>query len=54
MWAIRNSKEAGKHSKEAVALVKDFVALLEEIPDGCAECFPFDLIDELREEYLRE
>ena len=25
---------------------------LEEIPDGCAEQFPFELIDELRSEYL--
>lgn len=22
---------------------KEFVARLEEIPDGCADCFPFDL-----------
>jgi len=25
---------------------------LEKIPDGCAELFPFELIDELKEEYL--
>jgi hypothetical protein len=29
-----------------------FVAMLEEIPDGCAERFPFELIDELKEEFL--
>lgn len=44
--------EEGNHSAEAVALVKEFVSLLEEIPDGCSEYFPFDMIDELREEYL--
>ena len=26
--------------------------LLENIPDGCAECFPFETIDELKREYL--
>lgn len=25
---------------------------LEGIPDGCAECFPFEIIDELEREYL--
>ena len=42
----------GKHSTEAIDLMRDFVSLLEAIPDGCAECFPFEMIAELREEYL--
>ena len=29
-----------------------FVAVLDSIPDGCVEWFPFELIDDLREEYL--
>lgn len=29
-----------------------FVTKLEEIPDGCAEYFPFELIEELKQEYL--
>ena len=33
-------------------MVRRFVAELEEIPDGCAEQFPFELIDELRSEFL--
>jgi hypothetical protein len=37
---------------EAKELVREFVAMLEEIPDGCAERFPFELIDELKEEFL--
>ncbi len=41
-----------KHSLEAVALVKEFVTHLEEIPDACAERFPFETIDELKQEYL--
>ena len=37
---------------EAIPLVREFIQLLEEIPDGCAEVFPFEIIDLLREEYL--
>lgn len=29
-------------------------ALLHMIPDGCAECFPFELIDEFKQEYLTD
>lgn len=46
------SMKIGNHSAEAVELMKDFVALLEKIPDACAECFPFEEIDELKREYL--
>ena len=41
-----------RHSKKTVALMKVFVQMLEEIPDGCSEIFPFVLIDDLKEEYL--
>ena len=44
--------EGRRHSKEAVDVIREFVKKLEEIPDGCAETFPFELIDELKEEYL--
>ena len=50
--AIGDDSESEKHSSKAVELVRRFVAELEEIPDGCAELFPFELIDELRSEYL--
>lgn len=40
-----------EHSSEATELVREFVKMLEEIPDGCAELFPFELVDELRDEY---
>lgn len=52
IWAIRNNLDEGVHSKEAVELVKEFIEVLEDIPDGCADSFPFDMIDELKEEYL--
>ena len=52
IWFVRHMPKEGKHSIEAINLVKEFVAELESIPDGCAERFPFEQIDELREEYL--
>ena len=42
----------GKHSREVVALVEEFIVHLEEIPDGCPECFPYDIIDELKQEHI--
>ena len=39
------------HSHKARALVEQVIKELESIPDGCAELFPFELIDELKEEY---
>ena len=42
------------HSRKAIQLVREFIEILEKIPDGCADPFPFELIDELKEEYLTE
>ena len=52
IWYARHKTENSNHSREAVELVKEFIARLEEIPDGCEELFPFELIDTLRKEYL--
>ena len=52
IWNARHVPERGGHSREAVELVEEFIDKLEEIPDGGAELFPFELIEELREEYL--
>ena len=52
VWFVRHMPEDRKHSAEAKLLVKDFIAALEEIPDGCAETFPFELIQDLRREYF--
>ena len=52
VWYVRHAPADGNHSVEAVELVKEFVAELERIPDGCPECFPFVTIDELKREYL--
>jgi len=43
-----------KHSAEGLALVKSIIGRLENIPDGGAELFPFQMIEELRQDYLKE
>lgn len=51
VWYVRHMPEEGNHSLEAIDLMREFVKRLEEIPDGCAECFPYEMIDELKAEY---
>jgi len=46
-----NQNKITGHSKKAKALVAQVVKELESIPDGCAELFPFELIEELKDEY---
>lgn len=53
IWYVRHIPEKGAHSEEAKQLVREFIQMLEEIPDGCAEVFPFEIIDLLRAEYLK-
>ena len=52
VWSARHMPPKGEHSREAVELVREFVTRLEEIPDGCSETFPFNVINELKQEYL--
>ena len=54
IWYVRHMPKDGEHSMEARNLVEEFIAKLEGIPDGGAECFPFEVIDRLQEEYLGE
>ena len=51
IWYVRHMPMDGERSAEAKALVTQFVKRLEAIPDGCAESFPFDLIEELKKDY---
>lgn len=53
-FRVRHMPKKGEHSREAKELVTEIIARLEDIPDGCAECFPFELIDELKQEYLTD
>ena len=52
IWGVRHGMNEKGHSTEAIALIREFVAVLERIPDGCAEFFPFEIIDELKAEFL--
>lgn len=54
IWYVRHMPSEGEHSKEASDLVREFVERLEEIPDGGAEIFPFEIIEELKREYLAD
>lgn len=54
IWFVRHAPKKGEHSREAIELVTEIIARLEGIPDGCAECFPFELIDEFKQEYLTD
>ena len=52
IWYARHMPPKGmQHSAEATELIKKLIEVLETIPDGCAETFPFDLIEDLREEF---
>ena len=52
IWFVRHMSEKGEHSREGKKLVKEIVERLEEIPDGCAEYFLFEIIERLKKEYL--
>ena len=54
IWFVRHMPENKKYSYEGISLIQEFVKRLEEIPDECAECFPFEMIEELKNEYLIE
>ena len=52
VWFARHFPKQGRHSAEAIDLVKVFVSKLEDIPEGDSDMFPYDTIDELKQEYL--
>ena len=52
IWMTREGIEGVKHSNKGTEVIKEIIEILEDIPDGCAETFPFELIDELKAEYL--
>ena len=51
IWYLRHMPEEGDHSSEGKSVISEVIAKLEEIPDGCTETFPFELIAELRSEW---
>lgn len=53
IWHVRRMAE-GKYSVNTVRLVQEIIQRLEAIPDGGAECFPFEMAERLRAEYLAD
>ena len=47
IWFARTMPKGKKHSVKATELMREVVDLVRGIPDGCAEVFPFEMIDEL-------
>ena len=52
VWFARHMPKEGKHSVEAIELVKEFVQKLEEIEVYDAETFPYSTIDKLKLEFI--
>ena len=44
--------KAGKHSQEAIELIKEFIKKLEDIEEADSLMFPYTTIDELKKEYI--
>ena len=54
IWFVRHAPKKEEHSREAIELVTEIIARLEDIPDGCVECFLVKMIDEIKQEYLTD
>ena len=52
VWFIRHMPKQGKHSLEAIELVKEFVERLEEVEVWDSEFFPYSTIKKLRKEFI--
>ena len=50
-WSSHGMSD-GKHSKNTAELVRLFVDMLKEIPEGDGERFPYEIINTLEQEYL--
>lgn len=52
VWFAMYMPKEGKHSVEAIELMKEFVKKLEEIEVYDAETFPYSTIDKLKMEFI--
>lgn len=55
VWVARDLKNAVRieerlHSTKGIELTKKIINVLME-DEGCAECFPYDVVDELKAEF---
>ena len=51
IWFARMGDFGNGHSKYATMLADEIIKVLEE-DEGCAEMFPYEIIDELKTEYM--
>lgn len=51
IWYVHHMPEVGNHSLEEIGLMCEFVKRQGEILEGCAEYFPYEMIDELKVDY---
>ncbi len=49
----RGALKIGNHSAKVIDTVQEVISILEEVTDGCAEQYPFEIIAELKKEYLQ-
>ena len=52
IWFVRHMPKQGKHSVEAIELVKEFVKKLEDIEEADSEMFPYTTIEKLKKEFI--
>ena len=52
IWFVGHMPKQGRHSAEAIELVRKFIEKLKEIPEGDGEMFPYDTIEQLQTEYI--
>ena len=53
-WLSHGAPADGKHCMKTVEIVKEFVKELKDIDEGDGEMFPYDVIEELEQEYCSE
>lgn len=49
--AVQKSESGVYHSQKGIELAKKIIEYLEE-NEGCAECFPYETIDKLKDEFI--
>lgn len=49
--AVQKSEGGVYHSQKGIELAKKIIEYLEE-NEGCAECFPYETIDKLKDEFI--
>lgn len=54
IWYVREMPKDSKHSTKAIDVIEEVILLFNDISDVCAECFPFEIIDKLKKDFLNE